>query len=237
VQAQPHLERSLELQARVGSGVGSTPTQLATPHVALADVLSRLGDLDGAIAHYERALAIDGSRVLASGNLGMTLARAGRFEEARPLLARALAANRYVAKFQAGMAMTFAGLGRQEDAIRHYYNALKLEPGWRHATNDLAWILATSPDPALRDPEQAVRLLEAVRREEETLPELLDTLAAAYAAAGRFEDAVRAADQALAHAKRESELAAEIRERRALYRSGSPYVEPLRYEAGDAPSQ
>jgi len=231
-EAQPHLKRSLELQARVGSGVGSTPTELATPHVALADVLSRLGDLDGAIAHYERALAIDGSRARAGGNLGMTLARAGRFEEARPLLEQALATNRYNAKSQAGMAMTFAGLGRQKEAIRHYYNALKLQPGWRHATNDLAWILATSPDPALRDPEQAVRLLEAVRREEETLPELLDTLAAAYAAAGRFDDAVRTADQALAIAKRRRKLAADIRERRALYRAESPYVEPLRYEAG-----
>jgi len=235
-EAQPHLERSLELQTRVGSGVGSTPTRLATPHVALADVLVRLGDLDGAIAHYERALAIDGSRARAGGNLGMTLARAGRFEEARPLLEQALAANRYNAKLQAGMAMTFAGLGRQKDAIRHYYNALKLEPGWRHAANDLAWILATSPDPALRDPEQAVRLLEAVRREEEPLPELLDTLAAAYAAAGRFDDAVRTADQALALAKRQSKLAADIRARRALYRSGRPYVEPLRYEAGGAAS-
>jgi len=231
-EAQPHLERSLELRARVAPGVGPTPTELATPHVALADVLSQLGDLDGAIAHYERALAIDGSRARAGGNLGMALARAGRFEEARPLLEQALAGNRYVAKLQAGMAMTFAGLGRQEDAIRHYRNALMLEPGWRHATNDLAWILATSHDPALRDPEQAIRLLEAVRREKETLPELLDTLAAAYAAAGRFDDAVRTADRALGLAKRQSKLAAAIRERRALYRSGRPYVEPP-HETGD----
>ena len=100
------------------------------------------------------------------------------------------------------------------------------------ATNNLAWILATSPNPVLRDPEQAVRLLEAVRREEETLPELLDTLAAAYAAAGRFEDAVRSADQALALAHHQRELAAAIRERQTLYRSGRPYVEPPRYEAG-----
>jgi len=235
-EAQPHLERSLELSDRALPGVGPTPTELATPHVALADTLAQLGDLDGAIEHYERALAIDGSRLRAGGNLGLALARAGRFEEARPLLEQALAANRYSAKLQAGMAMTFAGLGRQKDAIRHYRNALKLEPGWRYAANDLAWILATSPDPALRDPEQAVRLLEAVRLEEETLPELLDTLAAAYAAAGRFDEAVRSADQALALAKR-PELAAAIRERRSLYRSERPYVEPPRQAAGEGSPQ
>jgi tetratricopeptide (TPR) repeat protein len=236
-EAQPHLERSLELQARIVPRGGPTPTELATPHVALADVLSRQGDLDAAIAHYERALAIDGSRARAGGNLGLALARAGRFEEARPLLEQALAASRYDAKLQAGMAMTFAGLGRQRGAIRHYRNALMLEPGWRLATNDLAWILATSSDPALRDPEQAVRLLEAVRQEEETLPELLDTLAAAYAAAGRFEDAVRTADQALALAQRKPRLAAAIRERRALYRSGRPYLEPPHDAGGDARPQ
>ena len=74
-------------------------------------MLSQQGDLDGAIAPYERALAIDGSRARAGGNLGMALMRAGRFEEARPLLEQALAANRYVAELQAAM--------RPIDATQH----------------------------------------------------------------------------------------------------------------------
>ena len=56
---------------------------------------------------------------------------------------------------------------------------------------------------------------------------VLDTLAAAHAAAGRFGEAARVAEQALqlAESAGPATLAAQIRARLALYRAGRPYQE------------
>ena len=104
---------------------------------------------------------------------------------------------------------------------------MRLRPDDYVTLNNLAWILATAEDETLADAVEAVRLAErACELSGYEVAGALDTLAVAYAAAGRFDDAVRIADQALALVKPRSRLAAAIRERRALYRSGSPYVEP-----------
>jgi tetratricopeptide (TPR) repeat protein len=225
-EATPHLERAIELyrEGAVPEWVMSSE-QVSSAYVALGDFRARAGDLDAAIEDYRRALELDDTRGRVSGNLGLALARAGRFEEAQPLIENALAVHRRSPELQAAMAIVFAGLGRPADAIRHYQNALVLRPGWRHAANDLAWILATTPDPALRDPEQAVRVAESVLTEPETRPQILDTLAAAYAAVGRYEDAARTAARAIERARRDPELAAAIEARRALYLAGRPYVD------------
>ena len=68
--------------------------------------------------------------------------------------------------------------------------------------NNLAWILATDPDPTLRDPQEAVRLAEdAARGPHANDPGLLDTLAVSYKAAGRNDDALRTARRAAALAR------------------------------------
>ncbi len=102
-----------------------------------------------------------------------------------------------------------------------------MRPGYVDAANNLAWLLATAADPALRDPREAILLVEADAQGSEA-PWLLDTLAAAYAADGRFEEAIRTADRA-ARIATEQELTAsaeEIRARLSLYRQHEPYVDP-----------
>ena len=89
-------------------------------------------------------------------------------------------------------------------------------------------MLATRPDATSDDAKEAVqhalRLCEATRYQ---LPSAVDTLAAAYAAAGRFEDAVKTAEKAieLASATGQHELAAKIRGRLLLYQEKRPYRE------------
>ena len=92
----------------------------------------------------------------------------------------------------------------------------------------LARVLATSPDPSLRDPERALRLARAASESHASDPFVLDTLAAAYAALGRFEEASSTAQEALAQAEERgnAQLAAEIQARIELYALGRPYVEP-----------
>jgi len=225
-EARAPLERALELHREAPQRSELSGAKLAAPHAALADVLARSGELAAAIEHYRHALALDATRERARGNLGLALSRAGRFAEARPLLEEALAFDRLNAELQAGMGRTFSGLGRPGDAARHFRNALKLRPGWRHASNDLAWLLATTWKAEVRNPEEAVRLIATALLDEEYQPAMLDTLAAALAADGRFDEAVSAADRALERTRHDPELAEEIRARRTRYARGEAYVEP-----------
>ena len=105
---------------------------------------------------------------------------------------------------------------------------MKLAPSWR-TQNNLAWILAVTPDPALHNPREAVALAEAaVNATLGRNPGVVDTLAAAYASAHRPRAAVRLARRAerLAAASGDDEFAAAIAERRALYERGKSYREP-----------
>jgi Flp pilus assembly protein TadD len=92
--------------------------------------------------------------------------------------------------------------------------------------NNLAWILATHPDAARRNPGKAVQLAEAATRlTQRKEPNFLDTLGVAYAAAGQFEDACRAADLAVAlyQVAGDARMEQEVRARLELYKKGAAY--------------
>jgi len=87
-------------------------------------------------------------------------------------------------------------------ALEHYRLALRISPDYTTAQNDLAWLLATCADEDLRDGAQAVEIAErASRSRRPPVPEILDTLGAAYAESGRFGDAIKTAEQAIALAR------------------------------------
>ncbi len=68
--------------------------------------------------------------------------------------------------------------------------------------DELAWLLATHPDPKVRDGQEATRLAERANvLTDRQVPALLDTLAAAYAEAGKFPAAVSTAEEALTLAR------------------------------------
>jgi Flp pilus assembly protein TadD len=125
--------------------------------------------------------------------------------------------------------MTLGQLGRSREAATRYREALKLNPNLAGALNNLAWVLATSPEDGLRDGAEAVRLAErACELTHHGEPLFLGTLAAAYAEAGRFPEAVTTAEKAeqLANDAGLSAVAAKSRQLLELYRAGKPYHEP-----------
>jgi arylsulfatase len=87
--------------------------------------------------------------------------------------------------------------GEHARAIAHYRKALEHDPRHLEATNNLAWLLATA-SPELREPATAIALARGALERDPGSPAILDTLAAAYAAAGRASDAVRTQRRALA---------------------------------------
>ncbi|MDJ0867226.1 MAG: hypothetical protein QNK03_14035 [Myxococcota bacterium] len=118
--------------------------------------------------------------------------------------------------------------GELAESIAAYEQALAMRPGWAEVSNNLAWLRATSPDPFLRDPQQALALARASAQATGFGQAwALDTLAAAHAAALQFPAAVRVGERAvtLARADGDEALAEEIASRVALYRSGSDYSE------------
>jgi tetratricopeptide (TPR) repeat protein len=118
--------------------------------------------------------------------------------------------------------------GQTGDAITHFERALTLRPDLLTVANNLAWLLATGSDASHRDPRAAVAVAEqAADLSQRGDPAVLDTLAAAYASAGRFEDATRTLRRAIeiSRSAGDAALVAELRQRVALYRARRPYVE------------
>jgi tetratricopeptide (TPR) repeat protein len=116
-----------------------------------------------------------------------------------------------------------------EEAIAAYRASLRLMPDFPEALNNLAWILSSSPAAAYRDGAEAVRLAErACALTERKRAQMIGTLAAAYAEAGRFDEAVATGEEAskLAEANGDQRLAETNRKLATLYRSGKPYHEP-----------
>jgi hypothetical protein len=105
---------------------------------------------------------------------------------------------------------------------------LKTKPDWPEALNNLAWLLASDKDGQVRNGEEAVRLASrACELTENKEPLLLGTLAAAYAEAGKYPEAVKLAEKArdLALETGQKDIASKNTELLELYRSERPYHE------------
>src|SRR5208283_5119699 len=118
--------------------------------------------------------------------------------------------------------------GRVDEAIAQYQQALQINPDSLGVLNNLAWLLATCPDAHLRDGVQAVQYAgRACKLTHYGVAPLVGTLAAAYAEAGRYDDAIAAAQKAcaLAAAAGERELLEKNQKLLTLYRAHQPYHE------------
>jgi cytochrome c-type biogenesis protein CcmH/NrfG len=127
------------------------------------------------------------------------------------------------------LAQLLMSTGDRAGAVVEYRKVLEAKPNNVDALNNLAGILATSADEKIRDGAEAVRLAErAVRLTGSKQATMIGTLAAAYAEAGRYPEAVTTAEKAvqLANASGNPRLAAMHQQLIALYTTGRPYHEP-----------
>jgi tetratricopeptide (TPR) repeat protein len=192
----------------------------------LGNVLVHDGKIDEALACYQKVLEIEPGDVVAHEGLGEVLLSLGKSE---------LAANEFSAALQKKpddpaahyqLALALTSQGKSKEAVEHYRRGLKSFQDIPAALNNLAWILATYPDPEVRNGAEAVALAEkACNLTEYKEPVFVGTLAAAYAEAGRFVDAVAAAEKArsLAEAAHSDELAAKNGQLLELYRAGKAF--------------
>jgi tetratricopeptide (TPR) repeat protein len=113
-------------------------------------------------------------------------------------------------------------------AIERFEKTLEIDPNHKLALMSLAWLRSISRDPLMRRGEDAVRLARrGVELTKERDEWQLDTLAAAYAEAGQFEEAVKTETQAIQVAQENgaNDVIDEMRSRLRLYQSGTPFHE------------
>jgi tetratricopeptide (TPR) repeat protein len=198
----------------------------AAAHNNLGSVLSSQGRLDEAIQQYREALADDPGYAAAHNNLGNALVSRGDPGEALPHFLEALRVSPGYRDAHYNIGHAYALRGERADAIEHFREVVRLDPGWAPGLSELAWLLATAPEDALRDGGQAVRLAErAADITGKRDAKVLDVLAAAYADAGSFERALAAAGAALELMPADPP-AADIRHRQALYQAHQAYRIP-----------
>src|SRR5262249_39387259 len=155
----------------------------------------------------------------AHNNLGAVLQTLGRSDEAREHYRRAVALRPDNVEAHVNLAHLLSRDGRASDAVREFQAALALRPDDPQALGGLAWIRATAADASLRNANEAIVLAEraALLTQRRDLS-ALDALAAAYASARRFDEAVAVARSAIAQATLlgHTAVAGQFRERLGL---------------------
>ncbi len=178
------------------------------------------GQIAEAIEHWERAALADGSFAPVHANLAQAYEKTGDRARAVEHWTRAIRLDPDAVRYHARFADLLFAMGDAGRARAEYEVVLAVTPDHLPALRNLAWILATHGDPAVRDAARAVRLAEQAERQSAgRSPSVLDALAAAYAAAGRRDDAVATARRAIAVARETGaeDLARHIERRLAEY--------------------
>jgi tetratricopeptide (TPR) repeat protein len=197
----------------------------AEAHSNLGNALRQKGMLDEAIPQYQKALQIRPAYAEARYNLGNALGEKGMVDEAISQYQMALQINPNYPEARHSLGFALAQKGRPAEAITQYQEALRMEPANAQVQISLAWLLATCADASLRNGGKAVELAQqADALSGGANPFILDTLAAAFAEAGRFSDAERTAQKALdlARAAGQPDLVRKLNAELKLYESGLP---------------
>ncbi len=209
--------------------VVTTRPDLVPARMTLGISLIKLGRFEEAVKQFDEVLSRQPANRSALHNRGSALAKLGRFEQAIASLQEALRLDPFHPQASNALAGALQDVGRDKEALQVLRQALSGAPREPRLVNRLAWLLATTTDDELRDGERAVGLAQqAIQLAGRPYPETLDTLAAAYAAAGRLEEAINTARQAIeiARGSGRDERAAEIETRLRLYEQGQSYRAP-----------
>jgi len=199
-------------------------------HVALADALVYQGKAEQAITHWKESLKLDPDNAKVHADLANILTRKGEIEEAILHLTESVRLNPNQPAVQNVLAELLYAQGKTEEAIGRWKQALHFQPDTPRILNNLAWIMAAHEDDKFRNPPQALQYAQkACELTKFKNPDLLDTISAAYAAVGKFKEAIQTGERALKlYRNLEKEKKADdLQNRLELFRAGRPYREKL----------
>jgi tetratricopeptide (TPR) repeat protein len=189
-----------EALAEFETAIEISPTNLVR-RANIAMVMLKQGMVDQALEHFRVAAELhpkDREDFETHYILGSFLWKRGHPSEACLQFQKSLAINANNADVRRALAGALAEQGDFEGAVQQLNVTLEKEPDHVGAIRDLAWWLATCPDDEIRDAARAVELIRpACQSSAYADPNLVTTLAAAYAELGRWPEAVALANKAL----------------------------------------
>lgn len=187
-------------------------------------IFSADGKLDQALLDFNAAIRIKPDYAEALNHRGAIYWKQGKLDQAERDYQKSIRQNRGYAEPYLNLGALEKTRSNYKKAISYYEKALALEPNFVAANNDLGWILATCADSSARDPERAMkyatRACQITRLKDANT---LDTLAAALAATGKFDDAVKRIEQAIGLSNESSKEQMTIRKN--LYVAKQNYVD------------
>jgi protein O-mannosyl-transferase len=194
----------------------------------LGGLLAGQGQWQEATECFARAIRFRPRYAEAHNNLGTAYLAVGKLGEAATEFATALRLKPGYTDAQANLGKTLYYQRRGPEAAPHFTAVLQTNPNSLEALDLLARILAASPEAQTRNGAQAVQLAQrAAELSGHTNALVLDSLAAAYAEAGRFAEAVETVGNAarIANAAGQTNLAVQLAERVKLYQAQRPLRE------------
>jgi Flp pilus assembly protein TadD len=200
----------------------------AQAHSNLGRVLSLQGRFAEAEPEFRAAVRIKPKDAEIRRSYASALAEQGRKDEAVKQL-RELLQLKPDTEARSQLATLLYQTGKFGEVVAEYRQVVAAKPDQPEVLSNLAWLLATSPDSAVRNGTDAVRFAEqACRLTGYQRAQMIGALAAAYAEAGRFTEAVAATQKAidLARAGGDARFAAMNEQLLNLYRAGRPYHMP-----------
>ena len=195
-------------------------------YLSMGVALREEGNYEAAIRYFLEALRINPDNAMAHNNLGVVFARKGKDKEAVFQFYEAIRIDPDYAGAYYNLGKIYANQGKIEDAMQYYRKTLHFDPKMPQALYNLSWILSTHKDAEFRNGKEALTLAESLCTiTQHRQPLALDSLAAAYAEVGKFEEAVLTANKALKLSLDQGpeELVFGLKKRLQLYEEGFPY--------------
>jgi tetratricopeptide (TPR) repeat protein len=243
IELEPNSPTALLHRSRLRAMKGDFPAALADVETAMklrpgsvqalllhASLLGTTGKFDQALAELNvlRQVLPDSPDVLLQ--LAALYQASKQPEKAIDVFDHLIAQDPQNAAALRGRGDTNLNRGKQAEAVADYKEAVKIDPQNSGALNNLAWVLATSPDDTLRDGKRAIELAtQACEVTEYKQAYILSTLAAGYAETGDFDTAVTWSKKAVALGTDQTK--AQLEQELASYQEKKPWREVAPPEA------
>lgn len=227
------------LRARVHQQAGDTDKALADLEAVLRDepdlpgalelrglIAAEQGDYEAAIRDFRRLVAKNPDDAVLVTQLGTLYLAAKQPREAIRRFTRALEIDEENFPSRRGRSDAEISIGDHKAARADLEKALELRPDDTGVLNNLAWLLATSPDDDLRDGKRAIELAaKACEKTEWKEAHIVSTLAAGHAEAGDFAAAQKFSRQAVELGDDTADVRDQLRQELASYEAGKPWRE------------
>ncbi len=196
---------------------------IVEPYINRGILYIRLREFDKAVQDFGRVIDLDAGQMEAYWRRGAVYGKQQKMREALADFEQVLSLAPTSSVGYHVIASLLSTVGGMESA---YGFTPPVPSHVSLAMGNLAWVLATHPDAEVRNAKKAVlyaELASSVAMDQSA--RLYDVLAASYAEAGRFSDAVNAAQKAveLANEEDKASLAREIQDRLRGYEAGNAY--------------